>query len=337
MNSDPSSLAGPDNAGPPLVTLVVLVFNQQNYIREAVKSALSQTYRPLEIILSDDCSTDDSFEVMRQIAGEYDGSHRIILNKNVKNLGLAEHINQVARLSAGSIIVFAAGDDISLPHRVESIVAEFSRSENVRAVFSGYTKIGASGEVVGEVLLPQDTRFFTGLEQIAKAGGWAGLGATFAYHRECFTSERPIPREIICEDRLLPFRAALLGTVAYVSEPLILYRVHDESITAGARFETPQYDAVHLRILMNELEWASGSQLIDPLAYSRTKRALTGWPKYIARSRRYSRHRLLARIHYAWYHSDVWRRRLLARLSGLRKPVLRGESRDTNADSSTFR
>ena len=53
---------------PPLVTFALFAYNQEAFIREAVASALSQTYEPLEIILSDDCSTDRTFAIMQELA-----------------------------------------------------------------------------------------------------------------------------------------------------------------------------------------------------------------------------------------------------------------------------
>ena len=61
----------------PLVSFVVLCYNQESFIREAFNSALLQTYSPLEIIVSDDCSTDGTFDVVQQMAndrGAYESS-----------------------------------------------------------------------------------------------------------------------------------------------------------------------------------------------------------------------------------------------------------------------
>jgi glycosyltransferase involved in cell wall biosynthesis len=63
-----------DNANDrPLVTFALFTYNRERYIREAVEGAFSQTYSPLEIILSDDCSSDSTFEIIREMAGAYVG------------------------------------------------------------------------------------------------------------------------------------------------------------------------------------------------------------------------------------------------------------------------
>ena len=59
------------NSNKPLVSLVIAFYNQENFVEDAVKGALSQTYDNLEIILSDDCSTDKTFEVIRKCTRDY--------------------------------------------------------------------------------------------------------------------------------------------------------------------------------------------------------------------------------------------------------------------------
>ena len=68
----------------PLVTFALFAYNQEKYIREAIEGAFAQTYEPLEIILSDDCSVDRTFEIMTEMVVNYRGKHCIKLNKNIK-------------------------------------------------------------------------------------------------------------------------------------------------------------------------------------------------------------------------------------------------------------
>ena len=68
-------------AGNPLVTIFVAAYNQQDYIAEAIQGAFAQTYSPLEVILSDDGSHDDTFEIMKAMAADYRGPHTVIVNR----------------------------------------------------------------------------------------------------------------------------------------------------------------------------------------------------------------------------------------------------------------
>jgi len=114
-----------------LVTFALFAYNQEHFIRDAIRGALSQTYEPLEIILSDDCSSDRTFEIMQEMADAYEGPHRVRLNRSPENLGILGHLIDVGREARGSILVVAAGDDISKPERVAALIPMFQRSRRL--------------------------------------------------------------------------------------------------------------------------------------------------------------------------------------------------------------
>lgn len=105
----------------PLLTFAILAYNQEEFINDAIDGAFSQSYQPLEIILSDDCSRDRTFDIIRKRANEYSGPHRIIFRKNKENTGLVNHIAAILEESSSDYIIVAAGDDISKPDRAEKI------------------------------------------------------------------------------------------------------------------------------------------------------------------------------------------------------------------------
>src|SRR4051812_34720579 len=85
------------NSGRPLVTFALFAYNHERFIRKAVDGALAQTYQPLEIIISDDCSTDRTFEIAQGMASAYNGAHKVVVNRNPKNLGadgFGLHVNR---------------------------------------------------------------------------------------------------------------------------------------------------------------------------------------------------------------------------------------------------
>lgn len=109
----------------PLITFALFTYNHEKYIREAINGALAQVYEPLEIIVSDDCSTDRTFEIISEICSDYKGKHRLLINRNNSNIGsrgIGGHVNKVFEMSSGELFVFAAGDDVSLPDRTLELV-----------------------------------------------------------------------------------------------------------------------------------------------------------------------------------------------------------------------
>ena len=99
----------------PSVTMVLVCYNQEKYIKEAVLSVLSQDYSDLKIIISDDCSKDKTVSIIEEILETYGGPHEVFFNKNPINQGLIKHINLVNNLVDTELLIIAAGDDIDHP------------------------------------------------------------------------------------------------------------------------------------------------------------------------------------------------------------------------------
>ena len=208
----------------PLVTFALFAYNQAKYIREAVGAALTQDYSPLEIILSDDCSSDATFEIMREMAHTYAGPHSVVLNRNARNLNVGGHVNNLNRLAKGELVVAAAGDDISQPDRVSRLVeAWLATGKQSGLLHSACTMITESGALIGE-------RGYPALEELASAesaivNNARVIGATEAWDRSLFNRYGDFRDGLVHEDQALTFRSLLAGRpVTYVNRPLVVYR-----------------------------------------------------------------------------------------------------------------
>ena len=104
-----------------LVTFSLLCHNHQRFIREAVRSALAQDYEPLEILISDDHSTDATLDIIQEEIGSYTGPHSIRLIKHSRDVGW-ENWSRAAGAARGEFVVGAHGDDISCPQRTRCLV-----------------------------------------------------------------------------------------------------------------------------------------------------------------------------------------------------------------------
>lgn len=204
----------------PIVTFAVIAYNQEKFIREAVEGAFAQTYEPLEIILSDDCSSDRTFKIIQEMAAGYDGPHDVRVQKNEVNLGLIGHVNHISATMNGSIIIFAAGDDISLKSRAEHVASIFMSHPNVVLVHSDVFTINEHGAPVGEISAPQSQS----LEQIMRSAS-IYIGATGAIHKCLLDSFEPIKYKKTYEDLTFGTRAALIGDITHIKMKLVKYRL----------------------------------------------------------------------------------------------------------------
>jgi len=126
------------------VTVVVSVYNAAATVADALLSVLRQSYSPIEILVCDDASTDDSLSVVRRLLK---GVPRARLFQSTKNQGPYNVRNQLLHRATGSVITFHDADDIALPNRFELQLAELRRS-GADACVTRWLRARASGEVV---------------------------------------------------------------------------------------------------------------------------------------------------------------------------------------------
>lgn len=209
---------------PPLASLVLLTFNNARHAEAAIRSAFAQTWRPLEIVISDDASTDRTWDIVQERAADCPADIRLVLRRESHNRGAGAHLCAAATAASGDVIVQAAGDDVSLPDRVALTIRSFA-DETVMAVAVGQLLIDDGGREIGAAKPPP----IHDVGSLARSGHSAANGAAGAYRRSVFSAFAPIAEGIVQEDVILFFRAALLGHIAIVPDRLVLYRQHPES------------------------------------------------------------------------------------------------------------
>ncbi|MBA4058722.1 MAG: glycosyl transferase, partial [Marivirga sp.] len=130
----------------PLVSVVCLCYNHEPYIRQAVESVIHQSYRPLQIIVTDDGSRDGSVREIQKLTDEYPFLEALILTVNSGN---CKAFNRAYKLVKGEFVVDFATDDVMMPNRIEKQVEFFQRqNENVGVVFTDATYINEQGTFI---------------------------------------------------------------------------------------------------------------------------------------------------------------------------------------------
>ena len=107
----------------PLVSILVITYNQENLILETVESCLRQTYENLEIVVSDDGSTDRTPEILREVKRRNPEMVRLVLNQ--QNGGITANSNAGLAACSGEYIALMGGDDLLLPTKIASQVDAF--------------------------------------------------------------------------------------------------------------------------------------------------------------------------------------------------------------------
>jgi glycosyltransferase involved in cell wall biosynthesis len=214
----------------PNVTAILLCYNSENYVAQALGSALSQDCAPMQLIVSDDASTDGTTEVVREMLATYRGPHRVEFYQRTENSGTkSAHLNDCFRRANGEVIVSFDDDDISQTYRVRRIVDAFVANPRAQAVFSSFSIIDETGQPRGRGTVPHPAAGSDVLRWFARIDAYAA-GTTLAIRREVVEQFGELDPDIH-EDIVLPFRASLLGDVIYLDEDLVQARRHGASQT----------------------------------------------------------------------------------------------------------
>lgn len=134
----------------PLVTIGIPNYNYGHYILEALESAVNQTYPNLEILVVDDCSTDNSIEIIEKWLSEYRGNVRIELIKNKQNKGLSKICNLILNKCRGIYFQILDADDIFKNDKLINQVSVMNEAETIALVYSNMMLIDELGQVKEE-------------------------------------------------------------------------------------------------------------------------------------------------------------------------------------------
>jgi glycosyltransferase involved in cell wall biosynthesis len=129
----------------PLVTIICLCYNQQDFVFESLSSTMNQDYRNLELIIVDDCSTDNSKSVIEKWLIDFP---QIQFIANKINLGSTKSFNKALKEANGKYIIDLAADDILLPTCITSQIEAFKNTpfNNLGIVYGNVELISERGE-----------------------------------------------------------------------------------------------------------------------------------------------------------------------------------------------
>jgi glycosyltransferase involved in cell wall biosynthesis len=208
---------------PPLVSVVMPVYNGGRYLPEAIESILNQTFSHFELIIIDDGSIDNSWDILTTYAAQ---DSRIVLSRNPENIKLIKTLNRGLSLARGQYIARMDADDISLPERLERQVAYLQRHPEVGLLGTGYYRLNDEGKRSLRQPPLTDTEI-----------RWKLLfGNIWCHPSIMFRSQLFETGELVyrlfthAEDYELWTRLLQHTCGATLRVPLVIYRVHDSSV-----------------------------------------------------------------------------------------------------------
>lgn len=267
------------NKTPPKVSVVMSVYNGSQYLQEAIDSILRQTFSDFEFIIIDDCSTDDTWQILKKYSSQ---DQRIVLIQNDVNLGLTKSLNKALGIAQGAYIARQDADDVSLPQRLEKLITLLDEQQEIALVSCNIELIDAQGNSIGKRQRSCDTNLV----------GWYLL----FYNRLAGHSQVVFRRSSVLavggysesyrysQDYELWCRLARVSKIAILPDVLLQQRVHDQQISVS---KATAQEELTLEQIKQNIKQLSGKEISSEEA-SDLKGFWIGhwWPSCFPDSRR---------------------------------------------------
>lgn len=233
-------------------SIIFLSYQHEQFVAEALASALEQDHPDVEVIVADDGSTDRTKEIIAAVIRSHPAGHRAKVLPDAPNMGIVANWNRAVAAASGDVLVCVASDDVATRNRVSKVVQVFDSDPEVMAVFSQVSLIDAAGTVFLESFEKNRPAYarFVGVGTVASIHFWQGapvLGACGCY-RAVLAREFPPLSAALSEDQPYVYRALLRGAVAYVPDRLVFWRWHGRNASLGSSAdESDPHDTLRRR------------------------------------------------------------------------------------------
>ena len=204
----------------PSVSVIMPVYNCEAFIGEAIESILNQSFKDFELIIIDDCSTDDTLK----LASIYDDQRIIIIKKN-KNSGYITSLNMAIEIAKGDFIARMDGDDVCDSTRLEKQIGFLTLNKDVAVCGTWYHMI-LTNNIIKNPVGHDDIKVAL-LDYCAFGHPTIMFRGSFIRENKLFYDEGFYP----AEDYELWTRISLLGKMANLPEPLLFYRSHENQVS----------------------------------------------------------------------------------------------------------
>jgi len=231
----------------PLISIILCSFNGEKFIEAQLNSLLNQTYPNLEIIISDDASTDATFRLLKA----YERDQRLKLFSQPHNLGQSKNVDFAIKKSLGEFIAFSDQDDVWLPQKIEKL---YSATGDGHLVYCDSELIDEKGGRLNKKI-SELRNMYTGDETTGFLFSNVVWGHAMLISKNILPFILPIPSEIPY-DIWIAFRAAATGGIKYLDIPLTLYRQHESATTRTIAVKTqPRSMSRRYADFQKQLHW----------------------------------------------------------------------------------
>lgn len=204
-------------------------FNGSKYILNQINSILIQLSKDDELIISDDCSTDDTIIIIMGI-----NDNRVKLFKNIKNLGHVKNFENVLKKATGDFIFFSDQDDVWPPNKISTVMSIFNLKTNSNVLLIHHELLYVD-DSLNPIFKPKRNLKF-GLQSgkkfiLNQFYSPQIFGCGCAFRKDLKKWLLPFPNITYAHDHWLAMCAPMVGNVFLSEDKLVLYRQHENNLT----------------------------------------------------------------------------------------------------------
>lgn len=209
------------------ISILVANYNNGKYFSDCYDSIMSQSYENWEVIIVDDCSTDDSVKIIRELIRD-DSRFRLFTNQ--KNEGCGYTKRKCVELATGDFCAFLDPDDALYDYALECCADELLKSRKTIAVYSRLIFCNENlmpGEVFGKIKQIHNSRYFFNIP--------IQISAFFMFKRSAYEQTsgiNPALRSAVDQDLYL--KLLEIGEARFIDEVLYKYRIHEKGISQSS-------------------------------------------------------------------------------------------------------
>lgn len=208
----------------PLVSIALCTYNGERFLSQQLDSFLAQSYKNIQIIAVDDCSTDNTWSILQEYAGKYE---RLVPYKNEYNLGHTLNFGKAISLCKGEYIALSDQDDIWETDKIEVLVENIG---DAMLIYHNSDFIDEQGQRIGGRSMASNHRMYDGESCLPVILGNNIHGHAMLFSRKLKEYLFPFDKGF-SHDWAIAFAAFNVGSVRYLNKILVQYRQHQHAVT----------------------------------------------------------------------------------------------------------
>jgi len=217
----------------PVVSICSITYNHEKYITEAIDSFLMQeTEFPFEIVIGEDCSTDDTRKVIEEYISKYPNLIKLIISDN--NVGANANFERTLKFCQGKYIALCEGDDYWIDAKKLQTQIKFLEN-NIEYAGSGH-----QAKIVGSSNIDQNRVYRQNIKNVLNKNDFLRdcpfQTASFIFKANII-KKHPLPQNILSGDKAIMLLVSRFGLIKYFNESMSAYRLHEGGLSGNVTMD----------------------------------------------------------------------------------------------------